>query len=122
MAFFFNHSKEGRVVAFYPGPMGPTESQLELPAWEELLAGNPLLATLEPDVEALLVNRARGARQHFLVPIEDPYQLVGLIRMRWRGLSGGEEVWRQIDDFYAQLEARSKRVTTDNKEEQAKWH
>ena len=54
---------EQRVVAFYPSPMGPTESLLELDAWEALEAANPVLAELEPDVEALLVNRARGARR-----------------------------------------------------------
>ena len=31
----------------------------------------PCSPTLEPDVEALLVNRARGARRHWLVPIDD---------------------------------------------------
>jgi hypothetical protein len=118
MAFFFHHSGADRVVAFYPSPMGPTESQLELDAWGELVQANPVLATLEPDVEALLVNRARGARLHFLVPIEDPYRLVGLIRTRWRGLSGGEEVWREIDDFFAGL-GRGSKVTTN--EEVAAW-
>jgi hypothetical protein len=119
MAFFFHHSGAGRTVAFYPSPMGPTESALELSAWDELAEANPVLRTLEPDVEAVLVNRARGARQHFLVPIEDPYRLVGLIRTRWRGLTGGEEVWREIEAFFRELSERSKKVTT--KEEVAAW-
>jgi hypothetical protein len=54
-------------------------------------------------VEALLVNRARGARMHFVVPIEDCYRLAGLIRTRWRGLSGGEEVWKEIDGFFKEV-------------------
>jgi hypothetical protein len=70
-------------------------------------------------VEAVLVNRARGARQHFLVPIEDPYRLVGLIRTRWRGLSGGEDVWKEIEGFFEELGRKSKKVTT--KEEVAGW-
>jgi hypothetical protein len=119
MAFFFHHSEAGRTVAFYPSPMGPTESALELHAWDDLVEANPVLRTLEPDVEAVLVNRARGARQHFLVPIEDPYRLVGLIRTRWRGLTGGEEVWREIEAFFRELSERSKRVTTN--EEVAAW-
>src|SRR5919198_109460 len=56
MAFFFHNSREGRVMAFYPSPMGPTESQLELHAWRDLEEANPVLRTMEPDVEALLVN------------------------------------------------------------------
>jgi Family of unknown function (DUF5947) len=119
MAFFFHHSGAGRTVAFYPSPMGPTESALELSAWDELAEANPVLRTLEPDVEAVLVNRARGAREHFLVPIDDPYRLVGLIRTRWRGLTGGEEVWREIEAFFRELSERSKRVTTN--EEVAAW-
>ncbi|MGH2761740.1 MAG: DUF5947 family protein [Thermoleophilaceae bacterium] len=103
MAFFFFSSEDGRVQAFYPGPMGATESQLELDAWEDLELDNPVLATLEPDVEALLVNRARGASMHLVVPIEDCYRLAGLIRTRWRGLSGGEEVWREIERFFEEV-------------------
>ena len=105
MAFFFHSSEAERVQAYYPGPMGATESLLELGAWDELVRDNPVLATLEPDVEALLVNRARGARMHFIVPIEDCYRLAGLIRTRWRGLSGGEDVWKAIDGFFKEVAA-----------------
>jgi hypothetical protein len=63
---------------------------------------------MQPDVEALLVNRARGARSHWLVPIEDPYRLVALIRTRWRGFTGGKEVWIEIDRFFGELDARSR--------------
>ena len=64
MAFFFDSSEAGRVLAYYPGPMGATESLLGLEAWRGLTEANPVLDTLEPDVEALLVHRARGARHH----------------------------------------------------------
>ena len=110
MAFFFNSSAEGRVMAFYPSPMGPTESRLGLDAWSEIETANPILETLTPDVEALLVNRARGSRRHWLVPIDECYALVGTIRTRWRGFSGGSEVWRAIDAFFSDLDSRSKPV------------
>jgi hypothetical protein len=109
MAFFFRSSREGRVMAYYPSPMGPTESALRLDAWDEIERANPVLATMEDDVEALLVNRARGARGHWLVPIEDCYALVGVIRTSWRGFSGGKEVWERIDRFFEELGARSSR-------------
>jgi hypothetical protein len=108
MAFFFNDSSAGRVVAFYPGPMGATESLLELSAWAELEAANPVLGELQPDVEALLVNRARGARDHWLVPIDECFSLVGLIRTNWRGFTGGREVWDKLGRFFEQLDGRSK--------------
>ncbi len=108
MAFFFRNSREGRVMAYYPSPMGPTESLLGLESWDGLERANPVLAEMEPDVEALLVNRARGARGHWLVPIDDCYALIGLIRTHWRGLSGGSEVWEEVDRFFERLDKRSK--------------
>lgn len=108
MAFFFYSTPAERVVAFYPSPMGPTESLLKLDTWEELERCNPVLGRMERDVEALLVNRVRGAREHFLVPMDECYSLVGLIRMHWRGLSGGREVWEEIGRFFGELRERSK--------------
>jgi hypothetical protein len=114
MAFFFYSTPAERVVAFYPSPMGPTESLLKLSAWEELERSNPVLGGMERDVEALLVNRVRGAREHFLVPLDECYSLVGLIRTNWRGLSGGREVWEKIARFFEELRERSKAVGREN--------
>jgi hypothetical protein len=110
MAFFFHSAPAERVVAFYPSPMGPTESLLKLSAWEDLERTNPVLKEMEQDVEALLVNRAKGAREHFLVPMDKCYSLVGLIRMHWRGFSGGQEVWEALEQFFEELRRRSKTV------------
>jgi Family of unknown function (DUF5947) len=116
MAFFFRSSEAERVVALYPSPAGATESLLGLEAWDELVAANPVLESLAPDVEALLVNRARGEHQHFVVPIDEPYRLVALIRTRWRGLTGGQEVWEEIEGFFAALARRSQELTADQQE------
>lgn len=119
MAFFFHSTRDERVSAFYPSPAGPTESLLRLDAWQDIERANPVLLSLEPDVEALLVNRARGVRQHFIVPIEDPYRLVALIRSRWRGLTGGQEVWEGIESFFADLAEGSRTVANDRQEDAA---
>jgi len=108
VAFFFRDTAAERVSAFYPSPMGPTESLLRLEAWAALETANPVLATLVPDVEALLVDRARGARRYWLVPIDECYALVGLVRTHWRGLTGGAEVWQQMTRFYDELDRRSR--------------
>jgi hypothetical protein len=78
---------------------------LTLEGWDELVADNPLLGRLEPDVEALLINRVGGARDHYIAPIDRCYELVGLIRISWRGLSGGQEVWDRIATFFSELRA-----------------
>ena len=121
MAFFFHSTPAERVMAFYPSPMGATESLLELDDWEAIVAANPVLGTMEPDVEALLVNRAQDAREHWLVPVDDAYALVGLIRSRWKGLSGGQEVWREIVGFFEQLGRRAKTVTRQQTKEEGTW-
>lgn len=110
MAFFFYSTPAERVVAFYPSPMGPTESLLHLETWTELEESNPALKGMEQDVEALLVNRARGASEHFLVPIDECYKLIGLIRTRWKGFSGGREVWEEMEQFFDDLREHSKTV------------
>jgi Family of unknown function (DUF5947) len=108
MAFFFKSTRRERVSAFYPGPMGATESRLELADWDQVEQDNPVLTSMQPDVEALLVNRAGDVHRYWLVPIEDPYRLVALIRTRWRGLTGGKEVWTEIERFFDDLDRRSR--------------
>jgi hypothetical protein len=116
MAFFFHSSAAGRVMAFYPSPMGATESRLELTAWEEIEQANPVLAGMRPDIEALLVNRPRnGPRRHWLVPIDDCYRLVAVIRTRWRGFTGGKEVWLELERFFDDLDRRSRSHTHDRR-------
>jgi hypothetical protein len=107
LAFFFESTPDNRVVALYPSPAGPTESLLALDSWDEIVRDNPVLQGMEADVEALLVSRVGGAHDYYLVPIDECYKLVGLIRTHWRGLSGGTEVWREILQFFASLKERS---------------
>lgn len=110
MAFFYRSSVAGKVVVFYPSPAGATESLLDLAGWEELVASNPVLNELEADTEALLVNRVQTP-EYFIVPIDQCYRLVGLIRSKWKGLSGGTEVWESINSFYEELKNRSEAVS-----------
>ncbi|HEY0726179.1 MAG TPA: DUF5947 family protein, partial [Pyrinomonadaceae bacterium] len=107
MAFFFNSSVSGRITALYPSPAGATESLLNLEAWEQIVDDNPVLQEMEPDTEALLVNRIGHATESFLLPIDECFRLVGLIRSNWRGLSGGTEIWEVIAEFFDELRRRA---------------
>lgn len=123
MAFFFKNSLEDRVIAMYPSPAGATESLLALESWNDILARNPALRGMEPDVEALLVNRLGYSRgysepEYYLLPIDECYKLVGLIRAHWKGLSGGTEVWQQIAEFFKNLKARSVEMGNKSREEE----
>lgn len=107
MAFFVRNTAAERVMALYPSPAGPTESLLSFETWDDLERQNPILRQMESDVEALLLNRIRDTRDYFLVPIDECYKLVGIIRLHWKGLSGGPEVQLQIDRFFALLRERA---------------
>jgi hypothetical protein len=58
-------------------------------------------------VEALLVNRLSSPPAYFRLGIDKCYELIGLIRTHWRGLSGGKVVQREIDRFFTDLKERA---------------
>jgi Family of unknown function (DUF5947) len=110
MVFFFRSTPLGKVIALYPSPAGPTESLLSLDTWADIAERNPILSEMQADVMALLVNRVGHSRgssppEYYLVPIDECYKLVGLIRTHWRGLSGGTELWREIARFFSALKS-----------------
>lgn len=108
LAFFFHSTPDGRLIAMYPSPAGPTESTLALDSWVEIVDDNSILRDLQPDVEALLVNRVGDNREYFIAPIDKCYELVGLIRLKWKGLSGGTEAWKAIDEFFTDLKQHAR--------------
>ena len=103
LAFFLHSGSVGGIAALYPSPAGATESELPLDAWERLAAANPVLDDLEPDAEALIVNRMANPSQHAIVPIDECYRLIGLIKSRWSGISGGAAIESAVPEFFAEL-------------------
>ncbi len=103
LAFLFKSTVAGQVVAFYPSPAGATESELDLDAWGDLVAANPALGTLEPDAEALIVNRLADPPQFAIAPIDRCYALVGLVKLRWEGIAGGPRLAQAIEGFFEAL-------------------
>jgi hypothetical protein len=107
LVFFFYNSAEGRIVAFYPSPAGATESLLPLEEWREIAARYPEFASIEPDVEAILIQRSREVSRCFVVPIDMAYELVGLIRTSWKGFDGGQEAHQKIAAYFERVRERS---------------
>ena len=116
LAFFFHNSEMDKTVAFYPGPAGATESELDLGAWSTIGGAARALTMLADDVEALLVRvpdrqhadpELNVAAECYLVPIDACYEFVGRLRMLWRGFDGGQEVRAFVDDFFDRVRARS---------------
>ncbi|MGK4585710.1 DUF5947 family protein [Kitasatospora sp. HPMI-4] len=107
-AFFFRNTVLGRLVALYPSPAGPTESELDPSLWESTLGRGRLAALLEPDVEALLLRRTADGLRCFLVPIDICYELVGRMRLHWKGFDGGAPARAELDALFARVERRSR--------------
>lgn len=113
LAFFFYNSALGRTVAFYPGPAGATESELDLQAWADIRAADPRADTIAADTEALLVrvpDDETASPQAYLVPIDACYEFVGRLRMMWHGFDGGQDVRNYIDEFFELLGDRGRVV------------
>ena len=110
VAFFFTNSALGRTVAFYPGPAGATESELDMDLWEAVRRADPRVCLPADDVEALLVrvpDDESAQPQSYLVPIDACYEFVGRLRVLWRGFDGGQQAAQFIDDFFARIAARA---------------
>jgi hypothetical protein len=105
LAFFVRERQTGLIVALYPSPAGVITSPVAESAWLAVVAPNPSLGELAPDIEALLINRTGGRRDCYIVSIDECYRLVGLLRRHWRGFSGGAEGRGQITQFFAELDA-----------------
>jgi hypothetical protein len=112
VAFFFANSALGRVIASYPSPAGVTECELDLAAWDSLVASHPLLGAIAPDVEAILVMGGEagtsGDIETFLVPVDVCYSLAGALRREWHGFDGGAEVRRILAELRASLRDRAR--------------
>jgi hypothetical protein len=116
LSFFFRNSALDRVVAFYPGPAGATESELDLAAWNDIRAADPRVDMMADDTEALLVRVPQGdtdeteSPECHLLPIDVCYEFVGRLRMLWRGFDGGRDAHTYMDEFFGAIADRSKVV------------
>jgi hypothetical protein len=107
LAFFLRSSSAGRIVGLYPSPAGAAECELELDAWDELCAANPVLEDLDEDVEGLIVNRTGEPHQFAIAPLDECYRLVGAVKASWEGISGGSAVERVVPAFLDGLRRRA---------------
>jgi Family of unknown function (DUF5947) len=100
---FFVPRPDGTVTAHYPSPAGATQWEAARSVWRDAIGRCPDLGTVRPDVESLLVNTARGRRDQWIVPVDDCFRLVAVVRREWTGLSGGGRVWPMIEQFFDEL-------------------
>jgi uncharacterized protein DUF5947 len=108
---FFLGSESG-LAAFYPSPAGATECLLDLNAWAELVDTHPLLGAAQPEVEAILIRGSEDAVECFLVPIDACYQLVGTVRVYWKGFDGGQEAAEHIEEFFGGIRSQARRFSS----------
>jgi hypothetical protein len=107
LAFLYRSSFAGRPVAIFPSPMGATEAEVSAEHWAAILAGHPRLAGIADDVEALLVSRLGKEPETLLAPIDRCFALVGILRAKWQGINGGDEVWPEVRKYLATLREKA---------------
>jgi hypothetical protein len=107
IVFFMKGGNDNRILALYPSPAGAVESLLALDTWKEIEDDNPQARQLEPDVEGLLAYRIGAVREHYILPVDECFRLIGMVRLGWKGLSGGASLWRETTDFLNTLKQRS---------------
>ncbi|GHJ42555.1 DUF5947 family protein [Streptomyces sp. TS71-3] len=105
LAFFVPAVPPGQgATVGHPGPLGVTRSAVDPETWARVTARHPVLATLAPGTEALLVDRSRDRREHWIVPLDDCYRLVAVLRTQWKGFTGGAEAQEHVRRFLAGLD------------------
>jgi uncharacterized protein DUF5947 len=107
LAFFMESTITACIVAMYPSPGGATESELHFESWKRMRELNPVLGTLEPDIEGLIANRLCDPPLYVIAPIDRCYGLTGTIKAAWEGISGGPGVQEAVDRFFADLRAQA---------------
>ncbi|MEV5953303.1 DUF5947 family protein [Streptomyces sp. NPDC051987] len=103
---FFVPRADGSVTAEGPSPAGAMRWEVAATAWQRAVAGCPALGTMTPDVEALLVNTVHGLDHHWIVPVDDCFRMLAVVRREWRGLSGGGRMWPAVERFFEELTER----------------
>ncbi len=103
---FFLRGESG-LTAFYPSPAGATECLLDLDAWAILAKEYQVVGSARPEVEAILIRDTGSLVECYLVPIDMCYQLVGTVRVYWKGFDGGQEAEEEITRFFKDLRSRS---------------
>ena len=110
LAFLFNSSVLNRTVAFYPGPAGATESELPLEAWTRVVEANPSYRCCAPMSKRCCSGGLTGAASSPATWSQSmrvtPWS--GQLRRLWRGFDGGTEAHQAMDDFFAEIAARSR--------------
>ena len=107
LAFFMVSSVTACVVAMYPSPAGATESELHFDTWRAVTERNPVLEEMEADVEGLIVNRLSDPASYLVAPIDRCYELTGLVKAHWEGISGGTGLEQSIAGYLESLRAEA---------------
>jgi len=103
IAFFVKSSVTGEVRTLYPGAIGATTASTTREAFGALEAAHPELSAMAPDVEAFVVSRVEGAREHWICGVHRAYELAGRVRTKWTGFSGGDGVRAELAAFFGAL-------------------
>ena len=84
-------------------PRAPPSPSSTCPPGRSSSELNPILTGIEPDAEALVVNRIADPHEFVIAPIDECYGLVGAIKVSWEGISGGPALEREVPAFFDEM-------------------
>lgn len=120
VAYLLRSSEAGRILILSLDPAGVRESTFDLECWRTLLKANPLLDSLEPDVEALLINRSAQPPSSYIVPIDTCSRLLGLLSRCQQNQKREQEIWEAIEAFFAEIQAEASPTITIHNQDGAR--
>lgn len=105
LAYFTMRSRTGEVVATFPGRSGLIQSFVPLKAWSALERRFPVLKSVLPDVEALLVRRTSRHQDYFQASVDHCFELAELLREAEAPISSPELA--VVQGFFERLEVQA---------------
>ena len=100
LVFLCPSARHQQLFATYPSPQGAVEARLPLAAWQALTRAHPQLNSVEPELDALVIDGRAEPSSSTRVSIDVCHALVGHLRAHRRSVAA----WRALEQALVRLQ------------------